>query len=61
MFIIIVVSLLAVCLLQFMNDMIIRSLALSFSLASLIVIAVYKQVCNATNMTVKLFNNKNSG
>jgi hypothetical protein len=46
MFIIIVGSLMTVCILQFMNDMIIRSLALSFSLASLIVIAVQvQQVC----------------
>ena len=47
MYIIIVASLMAVCILQFMNDMIIRSLALSFSLASLIVIALGKQVCES--------------
>ena len=47
MFIIIAASLMAVCILQFINDMIIRSLALSFSLASLIVIAVERQVCDS--------------
>ena len=46
MFLIIFGSLMAVCVLQFMNDMIIRSLALSFSLASLILIAVQLQVCH---------------
>jgi hypothetical protein len=46
MFLIIFGSLMAVCVLMFMNDMIVRSLALSFSLASLIVIAVQPQVCH---------------
>ena len=44
LFVILIGSLLAVCLLQFVNDMIIRSLALSFSAAALVVIAT--QVCN---------------
>ena len=47
LFIIIVVSLVAVCVLQFMNDMIIRSLALSFSLASLILIILQAQVSDS--------------
>ncbi|XP_028411451.1 probable C-mannosyltransferase DPY19L3 [Dendronephthya gigantea] len=42
LFIIIVGSLMSVCVLQFMNDMIIRSLALSFSLSSLIIITTKK-------------------
>ena len=54
MYIIIVASLMAVCILQFMNDMIIRSLALSFSLASLIVIALEKQVCESITVVTKL-------
>lgn len=54
MFIIIVGSLMTVCILQFMNDMIIRSLALSFSLASLIVIAV-QQTSAARGIVRNLF------
>lgn len=54
MYVIVAVSLLSVCILQFMNDMILCSLALSFSLAALIVLSFQSDQPTRCGVTVKL-------